>query len=112
MDNLNFKQLPDPIITKIGAQLNSATQARLGQAMGHDGVRMRLGAREKKAAIILQSTIRTSDKRAPFKHWKRHNDLSRADGRGATLIQKPLWNKSAGARRSNAEAATYGYPTI
>ena len=48
MDNLNFKQLPDRIITKIGAQLNSATQARLGQAMGHDGVSMRLGAREKR----------------------------------------------------------------
>ena len=106
MDNLNFKQLPDHIITKIGAQLNLATQARLGHAMGHDGVGMRLGAREKKAAIILHSTIRTSDKRAPFKHWKRHNDLSRADGMWA-IILKPLWNKSAGARRSNASVATY-----
>ena len=48
MDNLNFKQLPDPIITKIGAQLDSAAQARLGQAKSHDGVGMRLGAREKR----------------------------------------------------------------
>jgi hypothetical protein len=57
MDNLNFKQLPDLIITKIDAQLNSAKQAILGQAMCHDGVGMRLGTSEKKAASFYNQRL-------------------------------------------------------
>jgi hypothetical protein len=42
-----FDQLPDSILMKLGTYLNSATQARFGQAMGRAGAAMCLGARQK-----------------------------------------------------------------
>ena len=42
-----FDQLPDSILMKLGTYLNSATQARFGQAMGQAGAAMCLGVRQK-----------------------------------------------------------------
>ena len=104
-----FDQLPDSILVKLGTYLNPATQARFGQAMGQAGAVMCLGARQNKAATILQSLIRTSDKLAPFLHWKW---LTEADAvchdtsALRTIVPEPLWTWTAGARRSNALRAT------
>jgi len=105
-----FNQLPDSILTMFGTYLNSAMQARLGQAMGQAGAVMCRGARQKKAATILQSLIRTSDKLAPFLQWKWLTEAEGAvchDTRALrTIVPEPLWTWTAGARRSNALRAT------
>ena len=58
-DDFSLKRLPEPIVAPIGAQMDSVSQARLGQAMCHDSVCLRLGVRYTKAATVLQSIIRT-----------------------------------------------------